>query len=151
MFHYKRKWWSQEENAVLFKMLSEGKTRREIAASLGRSRGAVTSHERSRAAMAIRSATGCGISDNRRKISIEMERELALHYIDAGPVENGKRCKALGLSPQYGMHAAAAIGLRRPRYRKGTRYKDQDKPVCTYVKPNDPRWERARKIGTVVV
>jgi hypothetical protein len=100
--------------------------------------------------MARRSAAGGGMSNCRRKISIEMERELALHYIDAGPVESGKRCEAVGLNPQYGMHAAAAIGLRRPRYRKGTRYKDQDKPVCTYVKPNDPRWERARKIGMVV-
>ena len=88
--------------------------------------------------------------NGQRKVSIEMERELALHYIDAGQVENGKRCEALGLNPQYGMHAAAAIGLRRPRYRKGTRYKDQDKLVRSYVKPNDPRWERARKIGAVV-
>ena len=86
--------------------------------------------------------------NGQRKVSIEMERELALHYIDAGRVESGRRCEELGLSPQYGMLAAAAIGLKRPKWRKGASYKLP--PVRSYVKPNDPRWERARKIGAVV-
>jgi hypothetical protein len=89
------------------------------------------------------------MSNYRRKISIEMERELALHYIDAGRVESGRRCEELGLSPQYGMLAAAAIGLKRPKWRKGASYKPP--PVRSYVKPNDPRWQRAIKIGVVVV
>jgi hypothetical protein len=84
-----------------------------------------------------------------RKVTPAQERELALHYVEAGPNESGDRCAKMGLSRGYGLRAAAALGLKRPRWRKGTRYRDakRDHSVNTF---NDRRWERAKKIGTVV-
>ena len=85
-----------------------------------------------------------------RKITLEQEAELVELYMIAGLAGCAQRCKDLGVSPKYAASAAVAKGLRRPRWRKGNRYKDSDvdRSVRTHA---DPRWAKARAIGVVVV
>jgi hypothetical protein len=86
----------------------------------------------------------------RRKVTAAQEEELAKLYRDHGIAACEERCRQLGVSPKYPASAAAAKGLHRPLSRKGNRYKDNrvDRSIRSH---NDPRWERAKAIGTVVI
>jgi hypothetical protein len=65
---------------------------------------------------------------------------IALHQ--AGKREECERlCVKLGVRVDYARVMASKLGLP-PKYRTS--------PLCREV-PNDPRWERARRVGMVVV
>ena len=89
---------------------------------------------------------------DRRKVSPEVERQLALHYIEKGRDASAEMCRSLGLNPTYGVSAATAIGLRRPKWRAGAVSKAKPEPQRSHEgRRNDPRWERAKRIGAVII
>lgn len=91
------------------------------------------------------------MSNPRRKISRELARELVEHYLIHGRKASAIKCMEAGVSAQYASSIAASLGMHRPRYRAGTKYKNQDKKIIPMTKDkNDHRWQWAIDRGSVV-
>ena len=84
-----------------------------------------------------------------RKVTPEQEAELIQLYRHGGLAATAELTAQYGISPKYPANVAAVMGIKRPRWRKGNRYVDNnvDRSVRTV---KDPRWARARAIGTVI-
>lgn len=90
------------------------------------------------------------MSNPHRKISRELARELVEHYLIHGRKASAVKCVEAGVSPQYASSIAASLGLHRPRYRAGTKYKNQDRKIVPATKDKDDhRWAWAIERGSV--
>jgi hypothetical protein len=90
-----------------------------------------------------------------RKVTVEQELELVRLYVDEGQAVAAARARELGVGDLYPMRAAAERGITRPRYLR-TKYlpeypnaKKSAKTLSTNTF-NDPRWERAKKVGAIL-
>lgn len=88
--------------------------------------------------------------NRRRKISQETADELVRHYLEHGRQASEIKCVEAGVSPKYASSTAAAMGLGRPRYRAGNRYKDNKVSKRLPRSELDHRWQWARQRGVIL-
>lgn len=87
--------------------------------------------------------------NKRMKITDKQRDELLRLYLSDGREAAGALAVKYGVSPKYPSSLAAALGLHRPRWRKGNRYKDNKIDHTRSL--NDPRWAWAIERGSVTV
>lgn len=87
--------------------------------------------------------------NTRRKITPEQQAELIALYHEHGQAASAAKAVEYGVSPKYASSIAASLGLGRPLWRKGNRYKDQPRRAVRSL--NDPRWAKAIANGPVVI
>ena len=90
------------------------------------------------------------MSNFKRKITLEQAQKLLDHYLEHGAEATEPLCAELGVSPRYPASMASVYGKRRPKYRKGTKYKNQPPQKCLSQDWNDPRWQWAIERGPVI-
>jgi len=70
-------------------------------------------------------------------------------YLHMGHDVSAALCLEYGVNPKYAASEASSMGLSRPIWRAGNRYKNNHVEYSTRSL-NDPRWELARARGPVV-
>lgn len=85
-----------------------------------------------------------------RKITRAQQDELVRLYFEQGRHAAAELSVKYGVSPKYASSIAASMGMGRPRWRKGNRYKDNKVDATSIRTHNDPRWARAIAAGVVV-
>lgn len=84
-----------------------------------------------------------------RKVSVEVERELADIYLQHGQTAaTAAACIAAGVGPYYARNAAHATGKGRPHW--WVRNSQAPPERTTTLTANDPRWAWAIERGPVV-
>ena len=84
------------------------------------------------------------------KITPAQRDELVKLYFEQGRHAAAELSVKYGVSPKYASSIAASMGMGRPRWRKGNRYKDNKVDPQSVRTHNDPRWARAKAVGMVV-
>lgn len=85
----------------------------------------------------------------RRKITPEQRHELLQVYLHLGPEISAELCLEYGVCAKYAAAEAATLGLGRPIWRAGNRYKDNLVNAPLPKSHADPRWQRAIDVGPV--
>lgn len=88
------------------------------------------------------------MSNPRGKITPEQQHELLQVYLHLGHGPSAELGIEYGVSPKYASSIAASLGMGRPLWRAGNRYKDDHTQRSTKGH-DDPRWARAIERGTV--
>jgi hypothetical protein len=86
----------------------------------------------------------------RRKITKEQTEELIAFHVEHGFEASSKRCVELGLNPKYAAIEANVRGFRTSRRKNRSAPNEAPKEEISNHTYNDPRWERAKRIGAVV-
>jgi hypothetical protein len=84
----------------------------------------------------------------RRKITPEQQHELLQVYLHMGHAASAELSVEYGVSPKYASSIAASVGMGRPKWRAGNRYKDSNTQRATRSH-SDPRWALAIERGAV--
>jgi hypothetical protein len=81
----------------------------------------------------------------RQKITAAQQHELLQVYLHLGLEPSAELSREYGVSPNYAMSHAGALGLAPRRKHRG------GGSIAKRVDHSDPRWARALAIGVVVV
>jgi hypothetical protein len=85
----------------------------------------------------------------RRKVSPRTRDQLIQIYLHMGSDVSAASCLEHGVNSKYAASEASSMGLSRPIWRAGNRYKNNHVEYSTRSQ-NDPRWELAIERGAVV-